>query len=149
MLHDHEHFISCSPNNPKPERIPTPAPAPQLPDGVKPVRETDCWRVTEVVHALPAGLWDSDVVSKYEFTDIEDGLLVRIRSPLNVLLETFWKVREAQRPAEGHEGSTTPSLEVVEEVTMKCSRLLIGTVKSACDNNWKSIHRNMLAGIKT
>ncbi|KAH7368312.1 hypothetical protein B0T11DRAFT_62820 [Plectosphaerella cucumerina] len=138
MLHNHEHFISCSPNNPKREPAPAPSPPPELPAGVVGLRPTDFFRVTEVVHALPAGLWDSDVISTYEFTDIEDGLFVRIRSPLNVLLETFWRVRDG-----------AAGLEVVEDVTMKCSRLLIGVVKGACDGNWPKIHENMIAGIKT
>lgn len=152
MLHDHEHFFACTPNQPKLEKTLLSDPAPPLPEGVTPVRGTACWRIKEVVHALPAGLWDSEVVSSYEFTDIEDGLFVCIRSPLNVVLETFWRVREAPQVQadEGEEGAVAPAsgLEVVEEVTVKCSRLLVGTVKGACDGNWETIHHNMIAGIK-
>ena len=146
MLHDHEHFFACTPNQPKLEKTLLSDPAPPLPEAVTPLRGTTCWRITEVVQALPAGLWDSEVVSSYEFTDIEDGLFVCIRSPLNVVLETFWRVKEV-RAEDGDESGTT-RLEVVEEVTVKCSRLLIGTVKNACDGNWEKIHHSMIAGIK-
>lgn len=95
------------------------------------------YEVTDRVHALPAGLWDSDVVSTYEFTDLEKGMFVRLRSPLSVMMETVWEVREV----EGSPGA----LELVEEVNISCSRLLVGVIKGQCEGNWKGIHEKMVA----
>ncbi|CAI4216299.1 unnamed protein product [Parascedosporium putredinis] len=94
-------------------------------------------KLTDRVHALPAGLWDSDVVSTYEFTDLEKGMFVRLRSPLSVMMETVWEVREV----EGSPGA----LELVEEVNISCSRLLVGVIKGQCEGNWKGIHEKMVA----
>jgi hypothetical protein len=36
-------------------------------------------------------------------------------------------------------------LELVEEVTIRCSRLLVGIVKGQCEADWKQIHGKMVA----
>ncbi|KAJ4169505.1 hypothetical protein NW754_016534 [Fusarium falciforme] len=75
MLHDHEFFIKCDPHMIKYEALQTsqdPAPAP--PPGSQPVvASPKCYSITDRVHALPAGLWDSDVVSNAEFFNLERG----------------------------------------------------------------------------
>jgi hypothetical protein len=40
-------------------------------------------------------------------------------------------------------------LEIVEDVFISCSRLLLGIVKSQCEGNWKDIHAKMLARLAT
>ncbi|KAL2259359.1 hypothetical protein VTK26DRAFT_6984 [Humicola hyalothermophila] len=100
-----------------------------------------CYRVTDVVHAIPAGIWDTNVVSTYEFVDVRDGVFVRIRSPLSVVMETFWEVRAVERSGEEGDGKEVP--ELVEDVTIRCSRLLVGLVKKECENGWKKIHAKM------
>ncbi|KAL9949046.1 hypothetical protein D7B24_005923 [Verticillium nonalfalfae] len=135
MLHDHEHVIQCSPAMSKFELITSPSPAP-LPAGITPLGDTKCYQVTDIVHALPAGLWDSDIVSTYEFTNLAGGLFVRIRSPMGIVLETVWTIEgEGEGP------------EMREFVTIKCSRLLVGTVNGQCEGNWKVIHAKMVAGL--
>ncbi|KAH6854196.1 hypothetical protein B0I37DRAFT_441233 [Chaetomium sp. MPI-CAGE-AT-0009] len=110
----------------------------------------ECYRVTDVIHAIPAGIWDTNVVSIFELTDIEDGLFVRIRSPLSVVMETFWRVREVAGAEEGggdgdgDGGEAGPGLELVEDVTIQCSRLLVGIVKGQCANDWEGIHAKMV-----
>jgi hypothetical protein len=140
MLHDHEHFIKCDPHMIKFEAV-TPSEVPVLPEGITPLAGgggTKVFKVTDKVAALPAGLWDSDVVSTYEFTSIAEGVFVRIRSPLSVMMETVWTLK----------GEGERSLEMVEDVTISCSRLLVGVIKGSCESNWKSIHAKMLEGIK-
>lgn len=61
---------------------------------------TSCYRVTDIVHAIPAGIWDTNVVSTYELTKIRDGIFVRIRSPLSTMLETFWEIRDIPEVSE-------------------------------------------------
>lgn len=99
-----------------------------------------CYRVTDVVHAIPAGIWDTNVVSVYEFADLAEGVFVRIRSPLGVVMETVWRVADV----EGGSSKNGVGLELVEEVTVRCSRLLLGIVKGACETNWRGIHGKMV-----
>lgn len=101
-----------------------------------------CYRVTDIVHAVPAGIWDTNVVSDYEFTDIRDGLFVRIKSPLSIVMDTVWTVRAVDGDGgDGDEGG----LELVQDITIRCSRLVIGFVKGQCENGWESIHAKMTA----
>lgn len=92
------------------------------------------YEVVDRVHALPAGLWDSDVVSTSEVVDLERGIFVRLRSPLSVVMETVWDVRDM-------EGG---GLELVEESVISCSRLLAGIVRGQCEANWKGIHEKLI-----
>lgn len=111
-------------------------PAPALPDdrGVTAVAPARCYSVTDKVHALPAGLWDSDVVSTYEFINVERGVFVRIRSPLNTTMETVWEVRQTDDGA----------AELVEDIVIRSSRLLMAVVKSTCESGWQGIHGKMV-----
>ncbi len=77
------------------------------------------------------------MVSTYEFTDTEDGVFVRIRSPLSVVLDTIWTIK-------GEDGD----LEMVEDANISCSRLLVGVVKSQCENGWAKIHAKMIGRLK-
>lgn len=146
LLQGHEFFIKCDPHMVSYEASPLadtdPVPAVPADRGVETVapRPVKCYVVTDRVHALPAGLWDSDVVSRYEFVDIEKGVFVRIRSPLGVVMESVWEVREA--------GDGSGGLELVEDIVISCSRLLIGTVKSTCDSGWQGIHEKMIAELQ-
>ncbi|EFW99711.1 hypothetical protein CMQ_29 [Grosmannia clavigera kw1407] len=122
------------------------------------------YNVTDVVHTLPAGIWDSRVVSTYEMTNLEDGVFVRVRCPLSIVMDTTWSVEvakaeeedlgdeldveaEAQDKAEPEtKADEQPgALELHEEIVIYCSRLLIGTVKSLCENGWQEIHKRMIA----
>ncbi|KAK4105905.1 hypothetical protein N658DRAFT_417058 [Parathielavia hyrcaniae] len=178
MLSDHEFFLSCDPHLHKYDPMIPAAdlasatdPAPSFPDevrsqlrrrqkerGGKGEKEekqkeeeeeeeammplTTCYRVTDVVHAVPAGIWDTNVVSTYEFTDIRDGVFVRIRSPLSIVMDTFWEVREVDGDGDGE------GLELVEDMTISCSRLLMGLVRGQCENGWGKIHAKMIARLE-
>ncbi|KAH6619518.1 hypothetical protein B0J18DRAFT_247202 [Chaetomium sp. MPI-SDFR-AT-0129] len=126
---------------------------------------TSCYRVTDIVHAIPAGIWDTNVVSTYELTKIRDGLFVRIRSPLSTMLETFWEIRDLpDSPAggggrggssSGEEGGGgglkeggVSRLELVESVTATSSRFLVGIVKASCENGWREIHGTMVGRLE-
>lgn len=176
MLWDHEFLIKCDPYLSKYERLP-PAeaaklnPPPCIPDNVKSMLRSQeeqpkpgsepgqvkkdeeeggeekeekeavpiCYRITDIIHAIPAGLWEPTVVSDSEITDIKDGLFVRLRSPLSVVMETFWQIKEV----EGGGG-----LELAEEITIKCSRLLVGLVKKECESGWAEIHGKFIARLE-
>lgn len=141
LLHDHEFFIQCDPHMTKYSLLTTSSnPAPTVPESrqVVAIAEPKCYSVTDRVHALPAGLWDSDIDSTYEFIDFDKGVFVRIRSPLSVVLETLWTIKETE----------DGSCELVEDILISCSRLFIGPVKSTCEGGWKKIHDKMIGKLK-
>jgi hypothetical protein len=127
-------MIKYEPLTEQPEPLPTIPPE----RGPTATSTPKCYQVTDKVHALPAGLWDSDVVSTYEFINIEKGVFVRIRSPLNVTMETVWEVKE------GPNGGLVLS----EDILIKCSRLLVPVIKSTCESGWKGIHEKMINKLK-
>lgn len=173
LLHSHIYFIECNPHTTHHELIPAsslPSPAPELPPDreVRDLKGSEgptLYSVTDRVHTLPAGLWDSDVVSTYEFFNTVSGIFVRIRSPLNVVMETEWIVRrrgtgtgtgesgsgsdEDKGEGGGDDGvEESDEWELVEDVVIKCSRFLVGVVKSTCENGWESIHETMMNKLK-
>ncbi|TQV99798.1 hypothetical protein IF1G_02013 [Cordyceps javanica] len=136
-LQNHENYIKHNPHMAKYEAIATPTnPAPTIPEarGVAATGDPDCYRVTDKIHTLPAGLWDSDVVSAYEFINVENGVFVRIRSPMSVTMESLWLVKEIE----------SGTVELVEEQVIIASRLLMSTVKSMSEGGWKGIHASMI-----
>lgn len=137
LLHNHEFFLECDPHLVKFQPI-TPETAPVVPEEVKGLAEPKTYQVTDLVHTLPAGLWDSNVVSTYEMTNIADGVFVRIKSPMSVVMDTIWTIQ-----GEGEE------LELVEDVAIRCSKLLVGTVKGLCESGWSKIHAKMLAKLES
>ncbi|UZP32629.1 hypothetical protein NXS19_000445 [Fusarium pseudograminearum] len=141
MLHDHVFFIQCDPYMTKYEALPTPELAPSIPDTLelKPVGQPKCYSVTDRVHTLPAGLWDSDVVSTYEFIDLERGVFVRTRGPMGLVLETVWEIEE----------TTDGGSKIVENVTISCSRLMLGMIKNSCEAGWKGVHGKMLERLES
>lgn len=144
LLQGHEFFIKCDPHmikyEPSPLTDKDDTPSVPTDRGIEPVSGSrpKCYVVTDRVQTLPAGLWDSDVVSRYEFVNIEKGVFVRIRSPLGIVMESVWEVREG-------EGEAGDGLELVEDILITCSRFLIGTVKSTCESGWQGIHDKIIA----
>ncbi|KAJ0118243.1 hypothetical protein J7T55_009026 [Diaporthe amygdali] len=118
MLQDHDFFLECNPHMQKFEALGEVS-EPGLPEGIKALGPTTLYKVTDIVETMPKGIWGSSVESSYEFTDIQLGLFARIKSPLNVVMDTFWSIEEKDG-----------GLELVEACEIKCSRLLIGIVKS-------------------
>lgn len=163
LLHDHEFFLKTDPHHVSHRTLEPAAPTGeeekessgmdaaaarqsyQLPRDVEPVSRPAV-KVYEVVDHVPNPVWSSSVVSREELVDVRDGLFVRIRSPLAVVMETRWLVRERKEVGggsgdDGEEGE----LELVEDCEITCSRLLVGIVKGQVDNNWEGIHARIVA----
>ncbi|PHH92340.1 hypothetical protein CDD83_7828 [Cordyceps sp. RAO-2017] len=136
LLQGHEFCIQCDPHLVKYEAIDTPSPEPEISQECQAsaMGPPQCFRVTDKIHALPGGLWDSDVVSTYEFINIERGTFVRIRGPMNTILESVWEVQQSE----------DGGLVLVEDVVIKCSRLMVGIVRSTCEDGWRGIHKQMI-----
>ncbi|KAI3342737.1 hypothetical protein F4824DRAFT_118279 [Ustulina deusta] len=116
----------------------------KLPEALQPLTSTKTHRgpgpvvkIYEVVDLLPNPVWSSNVVSREEFVDHDEGTWVRIRSPMGVVMETRWSVRETT------DGGKT-ALELVEDVFINCSRLVMGIVKGQVENNWQGIHNQLI-----
>ncbi|TPX16432.1 uncharacterized protein E0L32_003726 [Thyridium curvatum] len=154
MLQDHHFFLECDLHMIHFEPLAEPEVALTVPDGIEATGESKAYQVTDLVHTLPAGLWDSNVVSTYEITNKADGIFVRIRSPMSIVMDTVWTIKEAQAEgqteaqteAEGGSASSssTGGLELEEAVEINCSRLLMGTVRKLCEGGWREIHAKML-----
>jgi len=97
---------------------------------------TKYYTVTDHMNALPAGLWDTTVKFESEITDIPTGVEWIIHAPLGIYQVTFWTIE----PAPESEGR----FYFVEDVTITCSRLLVGTVKGKCIENQPGIHQKFI-----
>lgn len=142
ILQDHEFFLHCDPHYKEHKTLPQPSPVPdaaaakelyKLPEGIEP-QGAPAVTLYEVVDEVPNPVWSSNVVSKEEFVNIPDGLWVRIHSPMGIVMETTWTVREK---ADGE-------LELVEDVIISCSKLLMTIVKGQVDGNWRGIHKKII-----
>lgn len=97
-------------------------------------------KLYEVQDHVPNPVYSSNVTSREEMVDFADGLWVRVRSPMAVVMETTWTVREKSGGEKEGEG-----LELVEEVYVSCNRMLMGIVKSSVEANWQKIHDKIVA----
>lgn len=129
MLHDTEFFINCDPCLERYELIEKEMADPALPDRIKALGPTSVYKIIDVVENIPKGIWGSSVESKYEFTNVERGLFCRLRSPLSVVLEALWEIRDAE------DGD---GLELVEEADITASKMLVGIVKGQSESGGKS-----------
>lgn len=151
MLHDHAFYLECDPHMVKFSTLDAAKAASlkktsKLPKGIEAVAETKYYEVHDLVHNLPGGLWDSNVISSYEMTNTPEGVFVRIRSPMSVVMDTYWAIREMAAGEVAENGDKTPGgLAIVEEITISAPRLVVGAVKGLCEGGWKKIHDKMLA----
>ncbi|KAI0428794.1 hypothetical protein F5Y09DRAFT_312010 [Xylaria sp. FL1042] len=169
LLHDHEFFLLCDPHHSSHKTLPQPPetekePASvdaarkhfKLPETLAPLTSTSAStgthagpgggpgpvvKIYEVVDLLPNPVWSSNVVSREEFVDHDEGIWVRIRSPMGVVMETKWSVREKKSGGDGGDGGC---LELVEDIFINCSRLVMGIVKGQVENNWRGIHKQLI-----
>ncbi|KAH7309339.1 hypothetical protein BKA65DRAFT_576115 [Rhexocercosporidium sp. MPI-PUGE-AT-0058] len=119
LLHDHDFLLRC-------DKLLTQCTIlsldgePLLPDNIKPnqVADTKLYKIEDLVDAVPAGLWGSNVESMGEYTDLREGVFIRVSSPLSVVAETEWKVM-----------NRNGDLEVGYESKIFCSRALVSLVK--------------------
>lgn len=112
------------------------------------------------MHALPKGLWDSTVTFESQITNTEDGVEWVIKAPLGLVQYTTWKVVRKGDVGKGKEkvveddesyksGEQKSEWCLVEDVEIKASRLLVGTVKSKCEENWRGVHGKFVGRLKT
>jgi hypothetical protein len=102
---------------------------------------TKFYKITDNMHTLPRGLWDTTVSFDAEITDLDNGVDWVIRAPMGLLQTSTWTVV----PALETDGTEENTLVLIEDVLISCSRLLVGTVKGKCEQNWPGVHARFVA----
>ncbi|KAF2746632.1 hypothetical protein M011DRAFT_477869 [Sporormia fimetaria CBS 119925] len=133
-LQDHDLLIRLDPELAHYETLPSPDNAPQ----------TKRYKVTDHMHTLPKGLWDTTVTFESLITNSKDGVEWVIKAPLGLLQTTTWRIVGVKEldEVDKEEGKHLKESEwaLVEDVEIKGSRLLVGTVKGKCEGAWRGIH---------
>ncbi|KAF2850187.1 hypothetical protein T440DRAFT_468864 [Plenodomus tracheiphilus IPT5] len=133
-LHDHGLLIRLDPEFDSYETLPADATMPQA----------KRYKVTDHMNALPAGLWGTTVSFTAEMTDIEDGVLWIIKAPLGLVQTTMWRLMRTDTLSEEDVKGVAPEergeWSLVEDVEIKANRMLAGTVKGKCEENWSGVH---------
>lgn len=108
-------------------------------------------KVTDNMHTLPKGLWDTTVTFEAEITNTEDGIIWVIKAPLGLVQRTTWRLLKTETLAkedvgvmEGERGEWS----LVEDVEISANRILVGTVRGKCEENWRGIHGRYIGHLK-
>lgn len=131
-------------------------------DDTKP-EDTFYYKINDHMATLPKGLWDTTVSYQAAITNIPNGVRWVIRAPLGIVQRSNWTVEPAttedlspenqdagmngvQNDGEGvaTDVGATGRLVLVEDVNIKCSTFLIGTVKAKCEEQWPNVHKKWL-----
>ena len=154
LFRDHDFLIRLDPELAHYEECP--------PSVGEAVPGTQYYKVTDHMHTLPKGLWDTTVSFHAEITTTENGVDWVIRAPMGLLQRSVWSVvpdEESGSSAEEKEGETDGETEgktksgeasglcLIEEIDITCSRLLMGTVRAKCEGNWKGVHGRFVEGL--
>jgi hypothetical protein len=136
-LHNHTVLIRLDPEYASHTALPSDSSSPNI----------QRYKVTDHMNALPAGLWGTTVSFEAEMTDLEDGISWVIKAPLGLVQRTTWKCLKKDTLDDGErEGEGEWCL--VEDVEIKANRMLVGTVRGKCEENWKGAHARFLEFVK-
>ncbi|KAK7941430.1 uncharacterized protein PG986_013817 [Apiospora aurea] len=97
-------------------------------------------QVYEVHDHVPNPVWSSDVTSLEEFVDCAEGIWVRVRSPLGIVLETTWFICEKKRGKKDERDG----LELVQTLVCTCNRLLASLTKAQVEKGWQQVHEKLI-----
>jgi len=136
VFHNHDSLIRLDPDLQKYES------APREPTDLP---TTYRYHITDVMHTLPANLWDTSVSFSASLTNIDNGVEWVIKAPLGLVQKSMWTVEDAGEKDQEVEGEAVEGrLVLVEDVEIKCSRLLVGTVRGKCEENWRGVHERWI-----
>ncbi|KAK8140058.1 hypothetical protein PG984_000124 [Apiospora sp. TS-2023a] len=149
-LQDHDKFLHADPHLTTYKRLDVEEPANpavladydayKVPKAITPVSGAREVKVYEVHDHVPNPVWSSDVTSVEEFVDCAEGVWVRVRSPLGIVLETTWFICEKK------DGNRS-TLELVQTLVCTCNRLLAALCKSQVDKGWHAVHDKLIQGM--
>lgn len=107
------------------------------------------------MHTLPKGLWDTTVTFESHITNTADGVEWVIKAPLGLVQRTTWRLTRSEDLGKGKEkvgedeDNEKSEWSLVEDVEITASRLLVGTVKGKCEENWRGIHGKFMGHLKS
>ncbi|KAF2637158.1 hypothetical protein P280DRAFT_472329 [Massarina eburnea CBS 473.64] len=146
-LHNHDMLMRLDPELSSYEELPK---ADEAPNAKR-------YRVTDHMHTLPKGLWDTTVTFESQITNTDDGVAWVIKAPLGLVQTTTWRVvrREdvgkGKGKAEDDGGDAKDEKSewyLVEDAEIKASKLLVGTVKGKCEENWRGVHQKFIGHLQ-
>ncbi|KAF1843170.1 uncharacterized protein K460DRAFT_368088 [Cucurbitaria berberidis CBS 394.84] len=141
-LHNHDLLIRLDPELAHYETLPA---DPANPNAKR-------YKVTDHMHTLPKGLWDTTVAFEADITDTDDGILWAIKAPLGLVQRTTWRLLKTETLAQEDVGGVAESergeWSLVEDVEIKANRMLVGTVKGKCEENWRGVHARFVGHLK-
>jgi len=139
-LHNHQLLVRLDPDFASCESLPADAACPNA----------KRYKVTDHMHALPAGLWGTTVSFTAEMTDMDDGVLWIVKAPLGLVSTTTWKLQRTETLGEERVAGLRGLEErgewsLVEDVEIRANRMLAGTVQAKCEENWRGSHGKLVA----
>ncbi|KAK8120428.1 hypothetical protein PG999_004548 [Apiospora kogelbergensis] len=162
-LQNHDQFLSADPHLTSYKRLSEPEASAdydsyQVPSSIVPIPKPgsadgkggEKIRVYEVHDHVPNPVWSSDVTSVEEFVDCADGVWVRVRSPMGIVLETTWFVCEIDPKDKKNKNKDLPegaTLELVQTCECRCNRLLATLCKGQIDKGWPEVHEKIIKGM--
>jgi hypothetical protein len=147
LLQNHDLLIKLDPEHASYETLPAdPSDDPR----------TKRYKVTDHMHTLPKGLWDTTVSFESHITNRDDGIAWLVKAPLGLVQSTTWRLVRSEEVGTGKErvgvaddvGGEGSEWCLVEDVEIRASRLLVGTVKGKCEGNWRGIHGKFVEHLK-
>lgn len=81
---------------------------------------------------IPKAIYDAKVTYEADLTELVDGVKYVVRAPLGVVQVSSWRVVEEKEV-----------LVLLEDVEVRCTRLLMGTLKAKLEGNWRGIHEKI------
>jgi hypothetical protein len=138
LFADHDLLIRLDPELSHYETLDPPANAPDP--------KTKYYKVTDVMHALPRGIWDTTISFNAEITNLEKGVLWVIRAMMGFNQTSRWLIEPAEEEDKAKEPGCT--LVLIEDVELSGSRLVVGTAKRKCEENWKGVHGRFIDHLK-
>jgi hypothetical protein len=135
-LQDHDLLIRLDPELAHYEALPSSTDAPQ----------TKRYKVTDNMRTLPKGLWDTTVTFEALMTNTGNGLEWMIKAPMGLIQKTTWNLVKSTESVQA--GEQTGEWSLVEDVEITANRLIVGTVKAKCEENWKGIHQKFIGHLR-
>jgi len=136
-LHNHELLLRLDPEHDHYKTLPSDPSSPA----------TKRYKVTDIMQALPKGIWGSTVTFEAEMTDTEDGVKWVNKAPLGFLQTSTWRLTRTDMLHEADAAGANIILEsdkgewaLVEEVLIKANKLILGIAVGKCESSWRATH---------
>jgi hypothetical protein len=124
LLHNHDFLIKMDPDIRDYNSIEPPSTASSL--------ETKHYKVVNSMDSGARWIGSSTVSYTVEMTDLENGCHRLVHGPLGLTQESSWTVQDA----DDGEATEKAELALVQDCEVRCSRLLVSTVRSKTIESW-------------